>query len=476
MQPLLPLQVAADQAASSQHAALQRSTRFVWTGFGAAVLMLLGIPACALHPFASHASVGPSDLLSEVAFNHMPGLGLRGVHPARYSGVQAGAISQEVGTHPSWRQKAGSRPRSFVVHDSWRAAAAPRGSPLISTDRKSWQVHQQMAPQANPATMDGIETKQILKSWAGYWLDPYETSLVNEQADAPWRTRMQPVRSLATWHLSRAFYDKSAFYDKNWQGGKVIVLLNMYDAIQEAARIMFEALKLTSDNRVDLVMDLSVKRPVAVGLVRKASARSADSVIPEVESNTDLVGASANNAASVSALALLSRDQLKDNSRGTLVKMVEEQFGIRATRTCSGRPRKRFSVFMIEGVAMAPHITGKSAAVLLAKIAKWAHTEQRLVVVPRSAFYKQDGTGLSGLSEQAADLSAYYERLGFRRVKSDYHDGYDLVYSPNALPSSQGVKPDPEDMVLAVDEDRHSMVGLKLGTQSEFGEIMPPGW
>lgn len=473
MQPSLPLQVVAHQAASSssQDVALQRGTRFVWTGFGAAVLMLVGIPACAFHPFASHASVGPSDLLPEVAFNHMPGLGLRGVHPARYSAVQAGAISQEVGTRSSWRQKAGSRPRSFVVHESWRAAA---------TDRKSWQVQQQMGPQANPATMDGIETKQILKSWAGYWLDPYERSLVNEKADATWRARMQPLRSLATFHLSRALYDKNwqdrGFYDKNWQGGKVIVLLNMYDAIQEAARIMFEALKLNSDHRADLVMDPSVKCPVAVGLVRKASARSADSVIPEEESHTDLAGSSTNNAASVLALALLSRDQLKDNSRGTLVKMVEEQFGITATRTCSGRPRKRFSVFMIAGVAMAPHITGRSAPVLLAKIAKWAHTEQRLVVVPRSAFYKQDGTGLSGLSEQAADLSAYYERLGFRRVTSDYHDGYDLVYSPNDLPSSQGVRPDPEDMVTAVDEDRHSMVGLNLGTQSEFGEIMPPGW
>jgi len=39
----------------------------LWTGFGFAVLMVMGVSVCALHPLASHASIKPSYLNTEVA-------------------------------------------------------------------------------------------------------------------------------------------------------------------------------------------------------------------------------------------------------------------------------------------------------------------------------------------------------------------------------------------------------------------------
>jgi glutaredoxin len=78
MQPSLPLQVEFDQAASSQEVASQRSTRFVWTGLGvAAVLMPVGVSACALFPHASPDSAKPS----EVAFSPaLPAPSPGGIH------------------------------------------------------------------------------------------------------------------------------------------------------------------------------------------------------------------------------------------------------------------------------------------------------------------------------------------------------------------------------------------------------------
>jgi len=63
----LPLQVETDQAALAQDIASQRSTGFVWTGLGVAVLMLIGVSACALHPLALHGSAEPSRLAPEAA-------------------------------------------------------------------------------------------------------------------------------------------------------------------------------------------------------------------------------------------------------------------------------------------------------------------------------------------------------------------------------------------------------------------------
>lgn len=62
----LSLQVEADQPVLSQDVASGRGTRFLWTGFGFGVLVLIGL-ACALVPISSHDSAKPSRLFPEVA-------------------------------------------------------------------------------------------------------------------------------------------------------------------------------------------------------------------------------------------------------------------------------------------------------------------------------------------------------------------------------------------------------------------------
>lgn len=82
-QPSLPLQVEVGQASLSKDVASWMSTRCLWTGFGFAVLMLIGVSAYARPVFSSHASAKASSHVPAIAFNpSMPGLAPGGVRPA----------------------------------------------------------------------------------------------------------------------------------------------------------------------------------------------------------------------------------------------------------------------------------------------------------------------------------------------------------------------------------------------------------
>jgi len=143
----------------------------------------------------------------------------------------------------------------------------------------------------------------------------------------------------------------------------------------------------------------------------------------------------------VLALALLERQQLKDDSKGSLRKFVEAQLGIEATRGVLRRRKKSVHVVAIDGLTDAPHQTPeRSARVLLAKIAQWAHANQELVVVPDHALRSAD-----------YDLTAYYEQLGFEKVKNTDVGSHLLVYS--------GAPMTPTDEWIG---RRQSMVGLCL--------------
>lgn len=78
----LPLRVQTDASDFSQDVASRSSTRSLWTGLGFAVLMLIGVSACSLHPLASHASANHSSFVPEAAFHSMPALGPGVSHPA----------------------------------------------------------------------------------------------------------------------------------------------------------------------------------------------------------------------------------------------------------------------------------------------------------------------------------------------------------------------------------------------------------
>jgi len=77
----LALQVQAVQAALPHDVTSMRRTRFLFTGLGFAVLMLLGVSSYALPPVALHVSAEPSHLVPEVAWTPMLGM-----HPVRHPG------------------------------------------------------------------------------------------------------------------------------------------------------------------------------------------------------------------------------------------------------------------------------------------------------------------------------------------------------------------------------------------------------
>jgi len=100
--PPLTFQVEAEQAALHQMAASQRSTRFLWSGLGFAVLMLIGFPAYAPLPIASHASAKSARLPPELAFiPSVPALGYGALHSAKQAGSLLSAVVKQRHQIPS---------------------------------------------------------------------------------------------------------------------------------------------------------------------------------------------------------------------------------------------------------------------------------------------------------------------------------------------------------------------------------------
>jgi len=138
---------------------------------------------------------------------------------------------------------------------------------------------------------------------------------------------------------------------------------------------------------------------------------------------------------SVLALGIFSRGQLKDDSTGSLRKLMSlrsKDLPIRQSWWSSLRVFKWWSslwwgpggkksstaVFAIEGLVDGPDLPERSARVLLSRIEKYALEEQRIVVVSKRAWISSDGT----------DLTEYYVRLGFEKLEME--DGLqELVYT-----------------------------------------------
>jgi len=78
------LQVEAHPSALSREGTSQRSSRLLCIGLGFAVLMLIGVSACALLPVASHVSPKSSRLAPTAAFNpSLPALAAGGIRAAK---------------------------------------------------------------------------------------------------------------------------------------------------------------------------------------------------------------------------------------------------------------------------------------------------------------------------------------------------------------------------------------------------------
>jgi len=109
----------------------------------------------------------------------------------------------------------------------------------------------------------------------------------------------------------------------------------------------------------------------------------------------------------VLAVAFLERRRFKDDPEGSLRRVVEAQFGLKAARGALRRRKAHFDAVVVNGLAAAPNqIPSRSSRVLAAKIAEWAQTQQELLVVSEHALRDSGGY----------NLTAYYAGLGFKNV------------------------------------------------------------
>lgn len=160
----------------------------------------------------------------------------------------------------------------------------------------------------------------------------------------------------------------------------------------------------------------------------------------------------------VKALGIFWRGQLRDDSRGSIRKKMEEWYGTQDTirwwgrrltgRTVSeGAPgemwdaspmgREKFGVFAIKGLVDVPGDSKRCAKTLLWNLHQYALEEQKIIVVPKEAW-----------TSRLTDLTEYYVSLGFEKVAMA-NGAVEMVYrSPSASA---------EDILV---EDRAIMVGF----------------
>lgn len=282
----------------------------------------------------------------------------------------------------SWSIQRFARPCGVIVPDSTRRA-----------NTRSF-LHS--SPEI-PTVICGMNAKQLLKNWADSFVDPWA-----EQSEAVANT----MNASEHHNVGAPLLPK---LPKHWQDDKATVLRKMHDVVADA-----------------------------LGKLEMVATIPKDLEIPFLES-----GSSAADA-SVLAVGVYSRKQVKDDRWGSISKVLEERYGSNWAGLQKGRDMKQFEAFEIEGLADAPGLPELSARVLLSKIQDYAHQEQKIVVVSKRA--KQAYMGADG-----KDVIDYYVRLGFEEVLMQ--DGTsELVYTGTCSAEDCWV------------ENQQIMVGVNLQT------------
>jgi len=148
---------------------------------------------------------------------------------------------------------------------------------------------------------------------------------------------------------------------------------------------------------------------------------------------------------SVRALGIFSRKKLRDDAIGSLRKQIVERYGTAFVDESS----QQLNVFALEGLVDShismydPGSSGSSARALLSKIAEYANQEKKVVVVHGKAYKSLDG----------ADLTEYYESLGFQKV--EMQGGVQVLLYIDMSEAQEEVGDVPE-------ENQATMVGLNL--------------
>lgn len=356
----LPLQDEADQDALTDNNASQRRTRFLWRGLGFAVLMLIGFSAIALHPTSLHDPGQFSSPVSQIAYKFMPPVLHPGgiLPPIRHVGSP---YAPNVPPHAlPFGQEFGqetSSPVSLPVDQQLQMLIedAPRDGGISMSVAKDGLV-----PATFPPTkVEGVNAMQLASNWAD------KMAHLEEEGAS----------------LSQELDDKASRLSRR-RNEKTEALSIMRARLLEEVETL-EAVALTTE---DLEMSSF-----------ESGSLAADS--------------------SVLAMGVFSREQLTDDSQGTIRNRIESQYGKEDTRRWLGRARtvlrsrKPLEVFALEGLAEGPDLPELSARTLLFKLFKYAQWENRLMVVPERAYTSIDGR----------ELTEYYVRLGFEKI--DITDG-----------------------------------------------------
>lgn len=281
------------------------------------------------------------------------------------------------------------------------------------------RVSQQQFP---PSTATyGLDARELLDDWTQVVIDPNTPN--DERASHYNRiTQFAELRKTAGWQTSIYWQEREK--PIHWQEDKAIALQIMRDVVAEATSShtfthyagVSRLERLTGEKGIRsraLYLLLSSGQLEMVGLIEK------NLVLEFLESRSSAVDAH------VLGLGVFSRGQLKDDNMGSLRNVVEALYGKDGNRpwNCASGfadigAKVEFDVFAIEGLADAPGFSERSARILLSKIEKYAHKEQKIVVVPKWARMSSDGR----------DLTDYYVRLGFEKV--EIVDGQDeYVYT-----------------------------------------------
>jgi len=277
-----------------------------------------------------------------------------------------------------------------------------------------------------PTVLNGVDTKYLVHSWADSFMDSPGTVVADASTLIPSSLKMNDDGLPSMFEAPR----KEFRSDDN-----ALVLQNMGDVIAEATGIFTQLDYPTINEKL-----YGFLHPRNIETMLQNRALVMMGLIPKDFSMSFLESGSSAVQASVLGLCLFSEQQIQDDSRGSLRTKISEQYWKGGTPLGLVNADNQIEVYAIEGIADAPGLPELSSRVLLSKIEKLAHKDQKAVVVPKWARTTAD----------RKDLTEHYVHLGFEKVEME--DGsHELVYTGTSLT--------PEDEWV---ENQQIMVGMTL--------------
>lgn len=291
------------------------------------------------------------------------------------------------------------------------------------------RISEQMLP---PTVIYAMDTRQLLSDWTDSFMDPFP-----EKAGADPRPAVAPFIEVpglpAPYQRPRIRQDE-----------KALVLRNMRIVIARATGMFSHVERAPEHMKRDPAVAARLKRLLLASKKFEMMALiPKDFEVPFLESGSSAVDTS------VHALGLFSREKLEDDRQGSFRRHIEQQYG---KQKKTGRSKRKFDVFSIEGLAGAPDLDDRLARVLLSRLTTYARKERMVVVVSKGGRTSANSKDIAW----SRDLTNYYVRLGFEKLEMRGRSGtsdFELVYT--------GSHSSDEDMWVG---NQQIMVGMNLWT------------